>query len=112
MVLDYKKIYDRIILLGRQDYWRNERYFERHHVIPRSEGGSNKKVNLVDLPPAAHHLAHLCLIKMGRCLKYCYRGYTIREYVDAKMLEKKKKHLLFDDEEDCMDARDSSSLYL
>ena len=38
-----------------------DKYYEKHHIIPRSEGGSNKKDNLVDLPIRHHHLAHLCL---------------------------------------------------
>lgn len=101
--MDYQKIYDKIIQLGQQNYWNKEKYFEKHHIIPRSEGGSNKKTNLVELPPAAHHLAHLCLIKIGRCLKYCYYNFTIKEYVEAKMLEKKKKHLLIPDEVDTVD---------
>ena len=74
-----------------------------HHIIPRSEGGSNKKENLVELPPRAHHLAHLCLIKLGYCLKYCYYNFTIKEYYEAKMLEKKKKHLLLPEDVDTVD---------
>ena len=70
-----------------------------HHIIPRSEGGSNKKENKVEVTQKEHHLLHLLLIKMGRCLKYCYFGYTLREYVDSKMKEKAKKHLLTDDDE-------------
>jgi hypothetical protein len=101
--LDYQKIYNKLIKLGQDNYWNNEKYFEKHHIIPRSEGGSNKKDNLVELPPRAHHLAHLCLIKLGCCLKYCYYNFTIKEYYEAKMLEKKKKHLLIPDEVDTVD---------
>lgn len=101
--MDYQKIYNKLIQLGKTDYWTNEKYFEKHHIVPRSEGGSNKKENLVELPPRAHHLAHLCLIKLGSCLKYCYYNFTIKEYYEAKMLEKKKKHLLIPDEVDTVD---------
>jgi hypothetical protein len=101
--LDYQKIYNKLIKLGQENYWNNEKYFEKHHIIPRSEGGSNKKDNLVELPPRAHHLAHLCLIKLGCCLKYCYYNFTIKEYYEAKMLEKKKKHLLIPDDVDTVD---------
>ena len=92
--MNYQQIYDKIIKLAQDGYYDRYTYFEKHHIIPRSEGGSNKKSNKVKLPMKAHHLCHLLLIKMGRCLKYCYYNYTIKEYVDAKMLEKKKKHLL------------------
>lgn len=101
--MDYQKIYNKLIKLGQENYWANEKYFEKHHIIPRSEGGSNKKTNLVELPPRAHHLAHLCLIKLGLCLKYCYYNFTIKEYYEAKMLEKKKKHLLLPDDVDTVD---------
>lgn len=101
--MDYQKIYNKLIKLGQENYWHREKYFEKHHIIPRCEGGSNKKTNLVDLPMKAHHLAHLCLIKTGRCLKYCYFNFSIKEYVDAKMLEKKKKHLLLPEDIDTVD---------
>ena len=101
--MNYQKIYDKLIQLGKENHWENEKYFEKHHIVPRSEGGSNKKTNKVQLPPAAHHLAHLCLIKMGRCLKYCYYNFTIKEYVNSKMEEKKKKHLLLPDEIETVD---------
>lgn len=65
-------------------------YFEMHHVIPRSEGGSNKKTNKVRLTAKEHHLCHLCLIKLRRCLKYCFRHLSIREYVKMKQNEQAK----------------------
>lgn len=39
-------------------------YVERHHVIPKSLGGSNKKSNLVKLTPREHFICHLLLPKM------------------------------------------------
>jgi len=38
-------------------------YFESHHIIPRSLGGSNKKTNLVLLTAREHFIAHLLLTK-------------------------------------------------
>lgn len=97
--MNYQAIYNDLINKGNSDYYYKEKYFEKHHIIPRSEGGSNKKSNLVSLPPKAHHLAHLLLLKMGKCLKYCYVGFTLKEYVESKMKEKKKKHLIIDDDD-------------
>ena len=37
---------------------------ERHHVIPKSMGGSNDPDNIVALPVRAHFLAHWMLWKM------------------------------------------------
>lgn len=36
---------------------------EKHHILPRSMGGSNEADNLVALPPRAHFLAHWMLWK-------------------------------------------------
>lgn len=86
--LDYARIYE--ILIARA---RNRELFgqiEKHHIIPRSEGGSNKKDNKIELSPKEHHLCHLLLIRMGKCLKYCYRHVNIREYIKMKEDEKRK----------------------
>jgi len=39
-------------------------YVERHHIIPRSLGGSDDKENLVDLTAREHFICHWLLIKM------------------------------------------------
>lgn len=96
--MNYQAIYNALIEKAktREIYIQ---YTEKHHIIPRSEGGSNKKENKVELTMKEHHLAHLLLLRMGRCLKYCYVGYTLKEYVDSKMKEKAKKHLLTDEKD-------------
>lgn len=40
-----------------------EGYVERHHIIPKSMGGNNSKVNLVQLTAREHFICHLCLAK-------------------------------------------------
>jgi hypothetical protein len=39
-------------------------YTERHHIIPKSLGGSNLKENIVKLTAREHFVCHLLLIKM------------------------------------------------
>jgi len=39
-------------------------YTEKHHIIPRSLGGINKKENLVHLTAKEHFICHILLIKM------------------------------------------------
>lgn len=41
-----------------------EVYTEKHHIIPRSMGGNNKKENLVELTAREHFICHWLLIKM------------------------------------------------
>ena len=42
----------------------DDEYFERHHIIPRSLGGSNESDNIVKLTAREHFIAHLLLTKM------------------------------------------------
>lgn len=62
----YTKWYWNIIrsaqLLQRKKY--NGEYFESHHIIPKSLGGSNAKINLVLLTAREHYVCHLLLPKM------------------------------------------------
>lgn len=39
-------------------------YHERHHIIPKSLGGTNRKDNLVSLTAREHFICHLLLVKM------------------------------------------------
>jgi len=39
-------------------------YYEKHHIIPRSLGGSNKQDNLVRLTARAHYVVHRLLTRM------------------------------------------------
>lgn len=39
-------------------------YIEKHHIIPKSLGGSDKKINIVPLTAREHFIVHLLLIRM------------------------------------------------
>ena len=56
----YREVYNRLIDNAKK---RNcgDGYYETHHIIPRSEGGSNSKDNLVRLTPKEHFVAHKLL---------------------------------------------------
>ena len=43
---------------------KNNGYVERHHIIPKSLGGSNNKENIVSLTAREHFLVHLLLVRM------------------------------------------------
>jgi len=42
----------------------NDVYTEKHHIIPKSLGGTNKKENLVRLTAREHFISHLLLVRM------------------------------------------------
>jgi hypothetical protein len=39
-------------------------YFEKHHILPKSLGGSNAQSNLASLTAREHYICHLLLVKM------------------------------------------------
>jgi hypothetical protein len=58
--MNYKKIYEQLIHRARERTM-VDGYTEIHHIIPRSEGGSNDKDNLVELTGREHFIAHKLL---------------------------------------------------
>lgn len=59
----YSKMYYKIIKYYRENPL-TEGYFERHHIIPKSLGGSNDQSNIVVLTAKAHFVCHHLLTKM------------------------------------------------
>jgi hypothetical protein len=61
--MNYLKIYNKIIDNAKK---RNmlDCYMEKHHIIPKSEGGSNENNNLVYLTPKEHFIAHKLLYRI------------------------------------------------
>jgi len=61
--VNYKKLYDQIIEKRQKDPI-NEGYSEKHHIKPKSLGGSDNLDNLVELSAREHFLCHYLLAKM------------------------------------------------
>lgn len=92
--------YIKRILDNRPNKKDKENYQERHHIVPRSKGGSNDEENLIFLYPAEHYYAHMMLslenpsdIKLARAwwlmshLKTTYNdweGCTAEQYDQAR----------------------------
>lgn len=53
-------------LIGRAKGRVIDRPFERHHIIPKSLGGSDDKDNIVALTPREHFVAHILLARMHK----------------------------------------------
>ena len=60
--MDYKKIYQQLI--DRARIRAITGYKETHHIIPRCLGGTDDPLNLVDLTPEEHYVAHQLLVKI------------------------------------------------
>jgi len=60
--MDYKKIYQQLIDRARSRSITG--YKETHHIIPRCLGGTDDPMNLVDLTPEEHYVAHQLLVKI------------------------------------------------
>lgn len=60
----YTSIYYKIINRANTRILPKDTYNERHHIIPKSLGGSNEKNNLVRLTGREHLICHLLLIRM------------------------------------------------
>jgi hypothetical protein len=61
----YTRWYYQIILhASTQRRTKKESYFETHHILPKSLGGTNEKYNLVLLTAREHFICHFLLTKM------------------------------------------------
>jgi hypothetical protein len=62
MEMNYKQHYDNLI--NRAKNRQIIGYKEKHHIIPKCLGGNNSKINLVELTPEEHFVAHQLLVKI------------------------------------------------
>lgn len=68
--MDYKKVYNELIASTRMQHI--DGYYETHHIVPKAEGGSDDKTNLVKLTARQHYIAHLLLAKIyDDCAMHC-----------------------------------------
>jgi len=61
--MNYQKVYDDLIAKC-QSRQLIDGYKERHHITPKSMGGSNDQSNLVNLTAREHFIAHFLLAKI------------------------------------------------
>lgn len=63
--MTYSAVYCALITKRLQNpLTRDDCYVERHHIIPKSEGGLDEPDNLVNLTAREHYIAHLLLAKI------------------------------------------------
>jgi hypothetical protein len=61
--MNYRRHYNLLIEKAQRRTVGKEVYIERHHIIPRSEGGSDDASNIVKLYPREHFVAHWLLYR-------------------------------------------------
>lgn len=59
-------------------------YVERHHIIPKSLGGSNKKENIVALTAREHFICHRLLVKMTTGRDKMKMSFALRNIVNRE----------------------------
>ena len=64
--MDYAKHYNLLIETRKNRIPVKEIYYEKHHIIMRSMGGSNKKENIILLTAREHFIAHWPLWRIHR----------------------------------------------
>lgn len=75
-------------------------YTERHHIVPKSFGGSNEEDNLVKLTAREHFICHLLLIRMtegsykGKMIHALWRFvHGNKKFIDLKINSRLYEHL-------------------
>lgn len=99
--MNYQRVYNLIIENRKSNPIMG--YVERHHIIPRSIGGSDASENIVKLSAREHFICHLLLTKIHKGLPsyykmlrafvmmlWCKRDYQER-YVSSKTYENLRK---------------------
>lgn len=95
----YQQYIDRI-KNSRENVKDKNRYMEKHHILPKSQGGSNDVENLIYLYPIEHYCAHRLLAKENpnnlglarawwlmshmKNINNDWQGCTAQEYQEAK----------------------------
>lgn len=90
--MDYEKAYYNLMQKRKTNVLdKSKCYCEKHHIIPKSLGGSNAKENLVNLTPREHIIAHRFLEKFTQ-IKYGKNSKQYRSMAQALwfMLHDKK----------------------
>lgn len=82
--MDSQKIYAAIISRAVSRQRKNGEYYERHHITPRSMGGSDTAENLVYLTGREHYIAHWLLFKIHRNKQMACAWYAMRMNRDGK----------------------------
>ena len=84
----YKKWYDNIVINAKI---RNKTgYTERHHIVPRSLGGTDDLSNLVRLTAREHFICHLLLTKFTIGYDKKLMNFALGKFIQTSPLQQRK----------------------
>jgi hypothetical protein len=90
--MNYQKIYNQFISdrLNKVPVG----YCEKHHIFPKSLGGSNDKSNLIKLTPQDHYFAHELLAKIygGKMSNALWMMTTSKKYKKSRVIYEQSKN--------------------
>jgi hypothetical protein len=69
-----------------------EGYYEKHHIVPKSLGGTNDDFNLVNLTPKEHFICHRLLVKMTEGKAKKSMAFSIWQMSSRRNKVSKNKH--------------------
>ena len=104
--MNYEKIYKNIVSKA-QSRDKLDGYTERHHIIPKSLGGTDDDSNMVTLTAREHFLAHYCLWKFNegqakRLMAFAFRCMGMNKhgvrYMNSRLYSEFKKDLKHSEE--------------
>ena len=98
----YSRLYHRIIASA-QNRDVSEGYYERHHIIPRSLGGTDSKSNLVEVTAREHFILHYLLTKFteGPDFRKMVNAFNMmncssdgqHRYMNSRLYDANRKHM-------------------
>lgn len=71
--MNYQQIYNDLISRGLNRVLEPGVLYDRHHIVPKSLGGSNAPTNMVNLTLREHFVAHRLLVKIHRTNQPYYK---------------------------------------
>lgn len=78
--MNYQWHYDSLISTRKERAREEGKYYERHHIIPRSMGGTDDESNIVYLTAREHFLAHWMLWKIYRNKQMAFAFYSMQKF--------------------------------
>lgn len=78
--MNYQWHYERLVSTRKSRAREEGKYYERHHVIPRSMGGTDDESNLVYLTAREHFLAHWLLWRIHRNREMAFAFFAMHKW--------------------------------